>query len=189
MVVIAIISILASAAVPSLMRFAATTRLADAGTALRGSLEIARSEAVTRAVRVGVCRSANANDTAPVCSTGASGGFGSADWSAGWIVYAKAAGNIGDQYEANDILIRRQQALAAGAGGGDRVMIWAPGTEPIVFDWNGMRVAGPVGIFAIDFGPSQATQPESLHMDVARCLGVNMIGRLELRKAVSGACA
>jgi hypothetical protein len=137
---------------------------------------------------VGVCRSANANDLAPTCTAGMAGGFGAADWAAGWIMYAKTAPNVADQFEANDVLIRRQPALADGASGGSRVMIWAPAAAPIVFDWNGMRAAGPVGTFAIDFGPPLTAQPGSLQIDIARCLGVNVIGRLEARKSVSGVC-
>jgi prepilin-type N-terminal cleavage/methylation domain-containing protein len=186
--VIAIVAILAGTAVPGLQRFSAGARLSEAGAALRGTLEIARSEAATRSVRVGVCRSANANELAPTCDAGMTAGFGGADWSAGWIMYAKTAPNVADQFEANDVLIRRQPALADGASGANRVMIWAPAAAPIVFDWNGMRAAGPVGTFAIDYGPPVATQPGSLHMDIARCLGVNVVGRLEARKSVAGAC-
>ncbi len=186
--VVAIVAILAGTAVPSLQRFSAGARLSEAGAALRGTLEIARSEAATRSLRVGVCRSANANDLAPTCTAGMAGGFGAADWAAGWIMYAKTAPNVADQFEANDVLIRRQPALADGASGGSRVMIWAPAAAPIVFDWNGMRAAGPVGTFAIDFGPPLTAQPGSLQIDIARCLGVNVIGRLETRKSVSGVC-
>jgi len=187
--VIAIVAILAGTAVPGMQRFAAASRVSDASSALRSALETARSEASTRALRVGVCRSPNANAVLPTCSGAAAGGFGGTDWSAGWIMYAKTAPNVADQFENGDVLIRRQPAFADGASGAARVMIWSPAAEPMVFEWNGMRVAGPVGAFAIEFGPPTAAQPATLTSDVSRCLGVNVVGRLEARKPVSGLCA
>ena len=81
--VIAITAILAASALPGYTRLIAGGRIVEAGNSLRGTLELARSEATTRAVRVAVCRSGNANAAAPTCSAGAEGAFGGADWAVG----------------------------------------------------------------------------------------------------------
>jgi prepilin-type N-terminal cleavage/methylation domain-containing protein len=185
--VIAILAIVTATAIPSLQRFATGARIAEANGLLRASLERARSEAVTRSERVGVCRSANANDAAPACSTGVAGGFGANDWAAGWIVYAKQAPNAADTFEAGDTLIARQPAPVAGDAP-TRVMIWAPGAGPLVYAWSGVRVAGPVGAFAVDHGAVLPVAPAALLSDQALCTGVNVVGRLQFAKPVSGSC-
>jgi type IV fimbrial biogenesis protein FimT len=186
--VIAITAILAATALPSFNRLIAGGRISEAANGLRASLELARSEATTRSVRVGICRSGNANSSAPTCSAGAEGPFGGADWAVGWIVYAKAEANPGDAFEGGDVLLRRQGTLT-GALAGERIMVWAPGAGPIVFNWNGIRVAGPVGAFSIDHGPPLGALPSTLGSDQASCLGVNVAGRLQSAKPVAGACA
>lgn len=186
--VIAITAILAASALPGYTRLIAGGRIVEAGNSLRGTLELARSEATTRAVRVAVCRSANANAAAPTCSAGAEGAFGGADWAVGWILYAKADANAGDVFEAGDTLIRRQGPLSDGVGG-VRIMVWSPGAGPVVFNWNGVRIAGPVGAFAIDYGAPLAAPAATLRSDQATCLGVNVAGRLTTAKPVAGACA
>jgi type IV fimbrial biogenesis protein FimT len=185
--VVAIAAILTAAAVPSFNRFMISARVSEAESALRGAIELARSEAVVRSTRVGVCRSASANAAAPACSAGAAGGFGGNDWAVGWLVYAKAAANAGDALEANDVVIRRQGALSDRPAG-PRVMIWAPAGNPMVFGWNGVRAAGPVGSFAVDFGPATASAPATLVSGLASCLGVNVAGRVDAARPVSGAC-
>lgn len=185
--VIAITAILAATAIPSFNRMIVGGRVSEAGNSLRAGLELARSEATTRSVRVGICRSGNANAGAPTCSAGAEGAFAGTDWAVGWIVYAKADANAGDVFEAGDTLLRRQDTLG-GAQGGERIMVWAPGAGPIVFNWNGLRIAGPAGTFAIDHGPPLAALPATLAADQASCLGVNVAGRLQYARPVGGVC-
>jgi len=185
--VVAISAILAAAAVPMFQRIGADSRVVDAGNTFRSALELARSEATVRAVRVGVCRSANANGPAPTCSGGVEGTYGGGDWSAGWIIYAKADVNVGDDFEGGDLLIRRQGPFGASTAGA-RVMLWAPGPGPIVFNWNGIRTAGPVGAFAVDHGSVLPARPAVLLSERANCLGVNAAGRLSSARPVAGAC-
>jgi Tfp pilus assembly protein FimT len=168
-------------------RIIADARVVEAGNTFRSALELARSDATVRAVRVGVCRSANANGPAPSCSGAAEGTFGAGDWAAGWMIYAKADVNAGDDFEAGDVLIRRQGPLGT-VNAGARVMLWAPGPGTIVFNWNGVRTAGPVGAFAIDHGMPVTTRPGVLQSERASCLAVNAAGRLGSSKPVSGAC-
>jgi len=188
LVVMAISAILAAAAIPGFNRFTTAARLSEASSALRSALELARSEAMARAARVGVCRSVAPNAAAPACSTAAAGGFPGGDWASGWVVYQKAAANPGDVFEAGDTVIHRQQPLAPAAEG-SRVVIWAPANGALVYNWNGVRAAGPVGAFALDFGIATLSTRTALLSNQAVCLGVNMVGRIEQVRSVAGACA
>jgi len=188
LVVIAVSSILAAAAVPSFNRVVTASRLSEASAALRSAMELARSEAMVRAARVGVCRSAQSNAAVPDCSNAAASGYAAADWAIGWIVYQKAPANLGDGFEAGDTLIRRQPGLAA-ATSGSRLIVWAAANTAMVYNWNGIRVSGPVGSFAIDFGNASLSSRTALISDQAVCLGINVVGRIDQAKAISGACA
>jgi len=188
LVVMAISAILAAAAIPSFNRFTTASRLSEASSALRGAIELARSEAIARAARVGVCRSVDPNAATPACSTVAAGAYPAGDWASGWIVYEKAPANAGDAFEAGDTVIRRQQPLAPGANGA-RAVIWAPANGALVYNWNGVRAAGPVGAFALDFGVASLSSRTALLSDQAVCLGVNVVGRVQQLKSVSGVCA
>lgn len=185
--VIAIVAILAAAAVPSLQRFAAGSRINEAGSGLRSAIELARSEAIARAGRAAVCRSLNANDASPTCSAVAGSGFGAIDWASGWIVYAKAGANAGDTFEAGDVVVRRQAPFAAGSGAA-RVTIRSPGAAPLVFGWNGVRTAGPIGTFVVDYGPATESPAATLRADQGTCLALNVVGRIDVVRAVSGVC-
>ena len=185
--VIAIVAILAAVAVPDLQRFAAGSRIAEAGSSLRSAIELTRSEAIARAARAAVCRSLNPNDATPACSAVAGDGFGAIDWASGWIVYAKAGNNVADVFEAGDVIVRRQAPFAPG-GGVARATIRSPGTAPLVFGWNGVRAAGPIGTFSIDYGPSTLAPPATLRADRGACLSLNVVGRIDSVRPVSGVC-
>lgn len=184
--VITIVGILAMIATPSFERIVAGGRTSEGASSLRGAIELARSEAQVRGDRAAVCRSVSANATSPSCSAIAAGDFAGNDWAAGWIVYAKAAANTGVDFEAGDTLVRRQGALGPGAG--TRTMIWAPATTPIVFGWNGIRMSGPVGTFAIDHGTALPAQPTPLASEQARCLLINAAGRIQSTRPTAGSC-
>ncbi len=185
--VVAIVAILAASSGGAFQRFIVSARISEGSSNLRSALELARSEAAMRGVRVGVCRSINANEAGATCSQADAGNVGGNDWSAGWIVYAKTPPNAGDVFEGGDILIRRQASLSS-AGLTSRLMIWAPGAGAIVFNWNGMRVAGPVGNFAFDFGTAVSALPVPMTSDQARCMAVNIAGRIDVTKPQHGSC-
>ena len=187
LIVMSIVAIIAAYSSSSFQRFVAAARITDGSSTFRSALELARSEAATRGVRVGVCRSTSANDNVPACSQAASGNVAGNDWSAGWIVYAKRPPNTADTFENGDIVIRRQAALAS-AENASRLMIWAPGGGAIVYNWNGMRVAGQFGTFALVFGQPVSALPGSLTAHQAHCLVVNIAGRIDVSEPVSGSC-
>lgn len=185
--VVAIVAILAASTSGAFQRFIVGARITEGVSTFRSALELARSEASTRGVRVGVCRSPTANDAGAICSQAAFGNVAANDWSAGWIVYAKTGANAADTFEAGDLVLRRQAPLAS-AGTGSRLMIWAPAAGAVVYNWNGMRVAGPVGTFAFDFGAVSGSSPVPLASDLARCMAVNIAGRIDLTAPASGRC-
>jgi type IV fimbrial biogenesis protein FimT len=185
--VVAIVAILAASTSGAFQRFIVGARISEGSSTFRSALELARSEAATRGVRVGVCRSANANDIGPTCSQAALGNFAANDWSAGWIIYAKQGTNAADAFEAGDLVLRRQAALAS-ADTASRLMIWAPAAGAVVYNWNGMRVAGPVGVFALDYGSVGGSSPVPLASDLARCMAINIAGRIDLTAPVNGGC-
>lgn len=76
MFTVAIAGVVMALAVPNFRDFVLNNRAAEEANALVGALMVARSEAVTRGVRVSVCSSTN----------GATCG-GSNDWTTGWIVF------------------------------------------------------------------------------------------------------
>jgi type IV fimbrial biogenesis protein FimT len=186
--VVAIVAILAASTSGAFQRFIVGARITEGVSTFRSALELARSEASTRGVRVGVCRSPTANDAGATCSQAAFGNFAANDWSAGWIVYAKTGANAADTFEAGDLVLRRQAPLAS-AGTGSRLMIWAPAAGAVVYNWNGMRVAGPFGMFAFDFGTVSDSLPNTLVSDLSRCMAINIAGRIDLTKPVSGKCS
>lgn len=108
LVTISVLAILLAIAVPSFQTFILNNRLATATNELVSALAIARSEAVKRATRVTVCKSANAGAANPVCSTGA-------NWQDGWIVFVDGGvtGTI-DGTDAANILRIFQPAVNTG---------------------------------------------------------------------------
>ena len=189
LVVVAIVAILAGTAIPGFQDLAVSARVSEASATLRSAFELARSEAMTRSVPVGVCRSTDANAAAPRCSGDAGEGFGGGDWVAGWIVYAKTAPNVADVFEPGDVVIRRQSALAVGTMP-SRTTAFGPAADPgpVVYGWNGTRIRGPVGAFAIDHGPAALGPTLPLVSRHAQCVTVGLGGALQTRRAVAGAC-
>lgn len=78
MVVVAVLAILATVAVPGMRDFVQQNRLAAQSNELVGSFALARSEALKRGAPVSVCRSAD-------------GASCTGNWQDGWIVFADSA--------------------------------------------------------------------------------------------------
>jgi Tfp pilus assembly protein FimT len=185
--VLLISAVLGFLATPSFGRLTEGAAVSKGQSALRMAIELARSEAIARASRAGVCRSPNANAPAPTCDDAAAGPIAARDWAAGWIVYAKGVGNAAPTFEAGDTLVRRQPSLATGSARG-RVALWAPTAGALVFDWNGLRSAGPQGSFLIDWAPTGAVRPATALSPRARCLVLGATGRVDSVTPSSGAC-
>jgi type IV fimbrial biogenesis protein FimT len=97
LVVLAVGSILLAIAVPGYGFLVSTSRLAAVTNDLVSNLQLARSEAVKRGMRVTVCKTGNAMAVPPACDA-------TAGWHQGWLVFVDdgAQGVI----DANDSLLR-----------------------------------------------------------------------------------
>lgn len=100
LITVALISILAAFAIPSMRSFSQNDRLTTNINTMIGHLAYARSEAVKRHAQVSICIS---NDT-----VGCTGG----NWEDGWIVYVDADANgTFDAATLNEDILRVNQAM------------------------------------------------------------------------------
>ena len=98
LVTLAVASILMGIGAPGLSHFIKNNRLNESAYGMLGTINLARSEAVKRRVRVVLCRSANPQAATPTC------GGSDKNWTTGWLVFA--SGDTNDTYEAGiDTLI------------------------------------------------------------------------------------
>ena len=105
MVVIMVIAITMAVAIPSFQTMISDNRITSETNRLISDIQLARSEAMKRGVRVVLCRSGDTTVANPVCG-------GSANtWTKGWLVFA--SGDNNSTYEsANDTLLRVSHAAA-----------------------------------------------------------------------------
>lgn len=168
MVTISVLAILLSIAVPSFQSFVLNSRLTATTNDLASALAVARSEAVKRATRVTVCKSANSGAASPTCSTGA-------NWQDGWIVFVDGAtaGTV-DGTDSGNILrvfqptVSNGIAISSGANFDDWLSYLATGVSQ-----GGGGGGLPNDTFTVDFAtcPNPAT-------NMARELRVNSTGRV-----------
>lgn len=106
-IVVALAAIMMTLAVPSFQHMVANNRITSHTNELVMAVNMARSEAVKRNVRVILCRSANPTASPPACGGTAN------DWTSGWLLFA--SGNANDTYENGvDTLIRVGEAARTG---------------------------------------------------------------------------
>ena len=108
LVIMAIIAIFASFAIPSFRGLVANTSVSSAVNAFVSDTRYARGEAMRRGKSVTMCRSANAAAVPPRCSGAGDPTVGS--WMEGWVVFVDENGN-GAFNAANDTVLRVQQTL------------------------------------------------------------------------------
>lgn len=106
MVTLAVAGIVLALAVPSLRSILGGTGITATTNEFVSSIHTARSEAVKRGSRVGLCPSANSLATDAVCST-------SATWSDGWFVFVDA-NEDGDRDDPGDELLLQMEARSPG---------------------------------------------------------------------------
>jgi type IV fimbrial biogenesis protein FimT len=80
LVVLALVSVFLVMVVPSYGFLMNSSRLAAVTNDLMSTLQLARSEAIKRGIRVTVCKSGDAMAAAPICST-------AANWAQGWLAF------------------------------------------------------------------------------------------------------
>jgi type IV fimbrial biogenesis protein FimT len=101
MIVIAVASILAGSAIPSMKSMLRSVRLSSATNDFVGALTLTRSEAIIHHGRAVMCKSQDGGSCA------ASGG-----WEQGWIIFHDADGD--GIRDASEPIVTRQQALGPG---------------------------------------------------------------------------
>ena len=106
-IVVALAAIMMTLAVPSFQSIVANNRITSHTNELVMAINMGRSEAVKRNVRVILCRSANPTAATPACG-------GSANtWTTGWLLFA--SGDANNTYQAAvDTLIRIGDAARTG---------------------------------------------------------------------------
>lgn len=197
MVVMTISAILIAASVPAFQWTIARNRISDATNQLLSHLEYARMEASRRGNTVSICRTLNANQALPVCSSAASAGADGNDWAAGWVVFEKSGGVDESNVEVGDQVIFRQQAMGDMAGPGVRVMIHSssPGAEFFAYRPRGTGgIVGGAQTFAIDYGTvltpivADRAVPSISLTNAARCIPITLIGSLRVARTAAGVC-
>ena len=166
MVTISVLAILLMIAVPSFQSLVLNGRLTATTNDLASALAMARSEAVKRATRVTVCKSANTGAASPTCSA-------AANWRDGWIVFVDSAtaGTV-DGTDSGNILRVFQPTVSNGMAidGGANFANWLSYLPSGGSVGNGNLANGT---FTVDFAtcPSPAT-------NMARTLVLNATGRV-----------
>lgn len=104
MVTIAIVSILASVAIPAYTSLVCTSKISSYTSQLQAALLLTRSEAIKRGRSVTICRSTDANATTPHCTAAMSDSLINTGWGEGWLVYVD--NNNDNIYDLDDVLIQ-----------------------------------------------------------------------------------
>lgn len=165
---LAIASILLSMAVPSFSTFIANGRLTTEINRLVSAVNVARSEAIKRGVRVLVCRSANPNAASPACGGTAN------TWTTGWLVFASGdANNVYDN--GTDTLLRVGQAANVGI----TILSNATADSVVIYQADGTVAATADANFAVcdDRGVSNGSE-----------IRINSVGRPRLITSPIAAC-
>lgn len=169
LIVIALVAILASIAVPGFKYVTTSNRISTEINGLMGDLQFARSEAVKQGLQVTVCASAN--------GTSCSGGNA---WQSGWIVFldSNPAGTTGTR-DANEAIVRVQTAFNPA---GDTLLPAAGNFTRITFNSQGYATTGAANTVTMQLHDSTNLSQWT------RCLAITPVGALTLQKAGVGAC-
>ena len=152
MVIIAILAILVTLALPSFQSTLRSNRVATASNELLASLSLARSEGIRSTRGGGVCTSANGT---------ACGG----NWNDGWIVWTDANGN--------GVLDEGETVTRYSAGKPQLQLGGSAAATTIAFDGRG-RIKGSSKP-AINIAPKGAADP-------VRCINIGATGQVRMAK-------
>lgn len=170
LVVIAIVGILASAAIPQFQTFINRRLIAGEVASLSSSFRLARAEAIRRGRLVTVCPSDNPDAAAPTCSNGG----GALGWATGWIVFEDDTPGGRGTVDAGETIISVQSGFTNSGG----IIPGAAGYF-LTFQGNGMPVRGapfPNTTFSI-YPPTSDKVTSKLTREVI----VDVVGRARIR--------
>jgi type IV fimbrial biogenesis protein FimT len=163
-------------AIPSFQGIIRSSRISSAANSFLAAIDLARSEAIRRAVTVTVCRSVNPEAVNANCSDAAANGYAANDWASGWITFAKGAGNAVDStVEAGDEIIFRQAAMPGPAG--DRMIIESTAADPQARSYNsrGLTFGAGLAEVILFFDHRDIQLPN--RTERARCIALNISSR------------
>lgn len=104
MITLAVSGVMLSIAVPSFQNIVLNSRITTETNRIISDIQLARSEAMKRSVRVILCRTGNPNAAVPSC------GGTTNTWTSGWLVFA--SGDANTTFEpATDTLLKVSQAV------------------------------------------------------------------------------
>jgi type IV fimbrial biogenesis protein FimT len=167
-VVVAVLAILATVAMPSMGRMVDSTRLASLSNDFLSSMYLARSEAIKRNSPVAMCKSFDGIECA------ASGG-----WEQGWIVFHDPNNN--GTADPGEAIVQRTQALPAG--------FTLSGNQSVA-RYISFTPTGRTRLVSGAFQAGTLTLCKSLAAEVgARQIVINNVGRARVEKLPAGACA
>ena len=170
---IALLSILASIAIPSYRSVINSGRISSDMNALVGTLQLARAEAIKRGLSITVC--ASANSTNPSTGSAPPSCSGVTTWQVGWIGFVDINGS--GSFDSGDTLIAVQGPFAS-----KNTFVADNATSAIRFNREGFvsgQTANPVTLTLTP--PSNAASQK-------RCLAVGSVGRLTVLSPAAGSC-
>lgn len=187
LVILTISAILVAMAVPSFTALIQSNRVTSAANSMLSSMDLARSEAIRRGNNVTVCRSLDPAAVGPACSSSSGGGYAADDWASGWIVVAKAPGNINDAaVEVGDEIVYRQTPFQPETQ--ERLLVESTMANPqrVTFNLRGLVMQGGFLGTTLFFDHRDKLVPTRSNM--AKCMAVNATGRARIERVVANAC-
>ena len=165
MVTLAVAGILMSIAIPNYQTFILNSRITAQANEFMAAVGLTRSEAIKRATKISICKSANTTVALPTCTT-------SGNWAQGWIIFTD--GGTQGIKDGTDAIIQVRGPLA--------------GTNTFIGNTN---VVNYIAYGASGFGTQMGTVslcPPSPAAVVGRDIVISSTGRARVQKPPAIAC-
>ena len=137
LIVIAIIGILSSIAVPAYQHMMASNRMSSLASDFNLSLTLARSEALKRNTTISLCKSSTTADAVPVCDADKSVAGSNVGWGSGWLIFVDTDGD-GVRAATEELIQVSSAALDVAAQGS---LVPSNGVVSITFGVTGQSFA------------------------------------------------
>lgn len=137
MLVLVIVGILMSIAMPAFRNLLISSKISVAASTLHSAFYFVRAEAIKRGRTVTICRSTNPDDLVPNCAAGTINPQTNMGWAEGWIIFVDINQNV--KFDGDDVLLRVQSRLFAKAGDGS--IVASPHRNQMSFNATGQIFA------------------------------------------------
>lgn len=156
-----ILAILMALAAPSVNSWRTSARLTVFSNELATSLAYAKSEALTRGIRVTMCKSVSSTSNTPSCSATGS-------WSQGWIIFTdntQIAGNVAGVIDGDDTVLK----------------VGAPQPEVTITTTNFTEWVSylPTGLIRVSSGPPSGSFKLCMPNNNGAEIFINSVGRIQ----------